>query len=166
MSDYITIPLSKRGKHAGEYEALVDAVDSDLAQFNWSVEIAPYTQYANYRNKNLKMHRIILARKLERQSLLPTEYVDHIDGNGLNNRRENLRLASCSQNNRNTRKRSNNTSGYKGVSKVKNREKWIAQIFIDGTNKYLGRFDTPELAYQAYCEKAKELYGEFANYGD
>lgn len=170
MLDYTTIKLSKQGnKHKGKYETIVDTIDSDLANYRWIVRICRKTIYAyRWKNKNEKthLHREILARKLKRDELLPHELVDHIDGNGLNNTRDNLRLATNSQNLFNRGKSVNNKSGYKGVSKIKNREKWIAQIAINGRNMNLGSFDTPELAYAAYCEKAKELYGEFANYGD
>lgn len=87
-------------------------------------------------------------------------HIDHADGDGLNNRFANLRLALPSQNNFNQRKRADNTSGYKGVSKHRN--KWRAEINAYGTYRHLGTFDTPELAHMAYCKAAAELHGEFA----
>lgn len=173
MSNYITIPLSKKGKHAGKYQATVDIADADLADLNWSYTKTPTNNVAySYRSirKNGKkytihMHRVILARKLECDELLPTEFVDHINGNGLDNRRENLRLATHQQNLANQKLAKHNTSGYKGVSWNWRAKKWVARIQVNRKNLYLGSFDTPEQAHEAYCKKAIELYGEFANFG-
>jgi hypothetical protein len=173
MNNYITIELSKTGKkHAGKYLAIIDSVDAELAELNWSVRIAPNTHYATrfiYKDGTYKrtelLHREVLSRKLERD-LLPTEDVDHIDGDGLNNRRNNLRVATSAQNGRNRGAQRNNTSGYKGVGWDKSRQKWTAQIKVNGKQKHLGRFDTPEAAHKAYCEAADRLHGKFANYGE
>lgn len=91
--------------------------------------------------------------------------VDHVDGNILNNSKENLRSCTKAQNLHNRGKQENNTSGYKGVSFDKKRNKWQAGIGWKGKRIGLGRYDTPELAYDAYCRKAKELHGEFHNLG-
>lgn len=89
--------------------------------------------------------------------------IDHMDRVRSNNHPDNLRLATHQQNHFNRTKQSNNKSGYKGVSWHKQKQKWVAQIKIDGRNKFLGFFHDPEKAYEAYCEKALEYYGEFAN---
>lgn len=91
--------------------------------------------------------------------------VDHINGDGHDNRWCNLRPATLSQNMHNMRKNSNNKSGYKGVSWHKASRKWVAQIGLNGKRLYLGGYDTPELAYEAFCEAADKYHGEFANYG-
>lgn len=111
-----------------------------------------------------KEHRLIF---LMYYGYLPKE-VDHIDGNKLNNRIENLRSATTSQNQHNRTKYKNNTSGYKGVSFYgKNKYKcWGANIQVNGKQKHLGYFLTPEEAFAAYCKAALELHGEFANTGD
>jgi hypothetical protein len=163
----IEIPLSKHGKHKGKYVAIVDAVDVDLAQFNWSVNVAPHTQYA-WRNAppntrihaTIHLHRVIMARILGRE-LEHREYVDHIDGDGLNNSRPNLRIATNGQNQRNRGMARHNTSGYKGVTKQGKR--WRASIGVNGKNLKLGVFASKEEAYQAYCEAAEKYHGEFAN---
>ena len=87
-------------------------------------------------------------------------HIDHIDGNGLNNKFANLRLATSAQNSFNQKTRADNTSGYKGVTKHRN--KWKVQITAHGFYYHLGTFDTPELAHMAYCKAAAELHGEFA----
>lgn len=88
--------------------------------------------------------------------------IDHIDGNPLNNRIENLRLASHAENMRNTKLQRNNSSGYKGVTWCKRNNKWVAQIRANNRGLHLGYFPTPELAHMAYCKAAAELHGEFA----
>lgn len=103
----------------------------------------------------------MLGRKLAKG-----EFPDHINGNGLDNRRENLRLATRSQNSINRGKQSNNKSGYKGVSWNKRDKRWTAQITINKHIINLGGFDTPEQAYEAYKEAAKQYHGTFANLGD
>ena len=88
--------------------------------------------------------------------------VDHINGIRDDNRIENLRICTFQENHFNRGKQSNNKSGYKGVSWHKQKQKWVAQIKIEGRNKFLGFFTDPEKAYEAYCEKALLHYGSFA----
>jgi hypothetical protein len=92
----------------------------------------------------------------------PQHEIDHIDGDRLNNRISNLREATSSENKRNTRKRSNNTSGFKGVSFDKSKKLWTAQIATNRKYIHIGRFKTPEAAYEAYCAAAERLHGDFA----
>lgn len=93
----------------------------------------------------------------------PDGIVDHIDLNPANNRIENLRIATESQNRANTRPRAR--CGFKGVTTNKHASGFVAQITVDGKNKYLGRFRTPEQAHAAYCEAARVAFGEFARVG-
>jgi hypothetical protein len=159
----ITIPLT-RG-----YVTVIDAVDADLADLKWHTLLAPDTCYVR-RSKSvdgrrgvLFIHQVILARMLGRD-LTKGERVDHINGDGLNNTRSNLRLATHTQNLRNARISRANTSGFKGVHWRKDIKKWQAYIYLDGKKILLGYFDTPELAYAAYCEAAEKLFGEFARF--
>jgi len=89
--------------------------------------------------------------------------VDHIrTGETLDNRRENLRLCTTAQNQYNRKIQANNSSGFKGVHWQKQKQKWCAQIKLHSHSIYIGYFDTAETAAQAYDQKARELFGEFA----
>jgi len=117
-----------------------------------------------------KLHRIVMSRILGRE-LKRIEHVDHINGNGLDNRRENLRIATNWQNQGNTPKqRGAYTSKYKGVylRKDKIHLGWYAcignaQSEVGIPRIYLGRYPTEEEAARAYDKRAKELFGEYAN---
>lgn len=92
----------------------------------------------------------------------PDGQVDHINGDRGDNRACNLRLATNRQNQQNQKKRSDNSSGLKGVSWNSARRKWIAQIKVAGEKKYLGGFDTAAEAHSAYVSAANAAFGEFA----
>mgnify|MGYP003504821894 FL=1 len=87
--------------------------------------------------------------------------VDHRDGDGLNNRRENLRMATRAQNTRNRSLQSNNTSGVKGVRFDATRNKWRAYIRVCGVLKYIGSYEALDEASEAYAEASARLHGEF-----
>jgi len=88
--------------------------------------------------------------------------IDHADGNPHNNKLANLRIATSRQNQCNQKVRKDNTSGLKGVSWDSKRRKWQAGIQVNGKRIALGRFNTKEKAYAAYCEAARRLHGDFA----
>lgn len=111
----------------------------------------------NLDGKRFLCHRIVYM--LFNELLTSDELIDHIDGNPLNNCINNLRIASQKENLRNSKKRKSNTSGFKGVSKHRN--KWLSYIGFNSKQIHLGRFDTPEEAHAAYCKASKELHGEF-----
>lgn len=114
--------------------------------------------YAQRSPDRYSMHRLILG--LEKGEV---REVDHVrTGETLNNQRSNLRLATRSQNNANRRIRSDNTSGYKGVSWNDKRKLWYSQIMKDGKAYPLGHFWTPQEAHAVYCRAAAEMFGEFA----
>jgi hypothetical protein len=86
---------------------------------------------------------------------------DHANRKTLDNREENLRVCTCAQNSANQIKRSNNTSGYKGIRA--HGKGWQAKIVLNGIYYYLGTYPTREEAAKAYDNAATELHGEFAN---
>lgn len=92
----------------------------------------------------------------------PDAQIDHINCNKTDNRIANLRLASPSGNMHNVGKRTNNTSGRKGVSFDKGRGKWVASICINWEKMHLGYFEDVESAHRAYSEAAEKYHGQFA----
>lgn len=90
--------------------------------------------------------------------------VDHLNRNGLDNRKANLRLATANQNQWNRGANRTNITGLKGVHKLKHGGKFQSNIRFNGKKIYLGLYDTAEMAHAAYREKANELHGAFARY--
>jgi hypothetical protein len=91
----------------------------------------------------------------------PAHELDHRDRVGMNNRFNNLRSASTSQNQANRSLKSTNTSGYKGVHWQKSASKWKATLGVGGRLKHLGLFENAEDAHMAYAQAAAEAFGEF-----
>ncbi len=152
---YKTIPLTQ-----GQF-ALVDEEDfAWLMQWNWCADYKAQVDiwYAarTRRTSGTLLHRVILGARRG-------QCVDHINGNGLDNRRSNLRLATYTENAQNRRKaRGTFSSQYKGVYWCAPTKKWRAQVQPNRTSVYLGQFDTEESAAKAYDAKARELFGAFA----
>lgn len=109
--------------------------------------------------KNYKIHRLIF---LYHNGYMP-EFIDHIDQNKSNNRIENLRPATKSQNMANRGSQNNNTSGYKGVCWHKRDRKWKAQIKINRKTINIGKYNDPIEAQEAYKKAALTHFKEFAN---
>lgn len=91
----------------------------------------------------------------------PKHFIDHIDHDPSNDRWVNLREATDQQNKYNAGKQKRNKSGYKGVCWHQSANKWMAQIRYDNKHHYLGVFDTPEEAHEAYKSAAACFHGEF-----
>lgn len=148
----------------GKY-ALVDDEDFEfISNWKWQLIKGRNTNYAKTQNwdKNKKsmsppiyMHRLILKLK-------KGEFCDHINRNGLDNRRKNLRNSTNKQNLANTGKSKNNTSGFKGVSITANGKKWNARIMINRKSKHLGNFINKIDAAKAYDNEAKKIYKNYA----
>lgn len=142
------------------FEAKVDdAVFRWASQFRWSVSPAKHTYYA-YRKrerKNVYLHREILGNPEGRE-------VDHVDGDGLNNQRENLRVVTHAGNAMARQShRSGKTSVFRGVRFHQPSRKWTAQIKVDGANRWLGGFDREEEAARRYDEAALHYFGSLAS---
>lgn len=139
--------------------ALVDDEDYELLNSTkWYAEKYTHTFYARKRinNKLVSMQNFLL-------NVHSPLRVDHIDGNGLNNQRSNLRVCTHRQNMLNVGKRRKNPSSqYLGVSYDKSRRKWSASMGINYKSIPLGRYDTEIGAAIAYNEAAKKHHGEFA----
>lgn len=110
--------------------------------------------YYNGKSRPRGIHREIMGN--------PSCEVDHIDEDGLNNCRSNLRLADRSQNGANISKPSSNTSGYKGVHFQKSANKYSVNITVRGKTLYGGLYDTAEEAAKCYDDLAKKHFGEYA----
>ena len=159
MGDLIEMDLTQGQK------CHFDAEDLALVQGRrWCAHRIGNTFYAatgrreNGKSILIHMHRV----------LVPGEHddVDHIDGNGLNNRRSNLRACSRSENLWNQCAKVNTISGLKGVTWCPNRGKWHARIVVKGKTHHLGNHVTAQQAHAAYCAAALKFHGEFANTGD
>jgi hypothetical protein len=129
--------------------------------------VQPYDWYAHKKGKTFYAERseqIAGGQRTVSMHSLLTGYprTDHIDGDGLNNHRANLRAASNAQNLHNQGVNTKNTSGFKGVSYYSRNGKWQAKIRVNGIKRHLGHFLTPEDAARAYDKAALELFGEFA----
>lgn len=151
-----TIPLNKG------YEALVDDEDyAELIRHRWFVSESGSKVYAcrqkmvDYARSSIYMHRQILG-------VPPDVYVDHKNGNGLDNQRNNIRPATNSQNQQNRPPASGCSSIYTGVCWQKNRHTWNAYITINRRRIHLGVFYDEESAAVAYEIAAREVFGEYA----
>lgn len=122
-----------------------------------SLHIAGYLEITIFGKRYLS-HRLAW---LYMYGKFPDELVDHINGIRTDNRLCNLRAANKSKNAINSKIRSHNKSGFKGVCFSKSQKKWRANGKLNGKQKHLGYFKTPELASQAFVKFAKEHYGEF-----
>jgi len=157
VGDKAFVPLT-RG-----FVAQIDVDDLDkVAGYNWFAVVQSHGAYAVRRVSGVKgrgskvsMHRTILQ-------VGENEQVDHIDLDGLNNCKSNLRIATPMQNTWNRRRSAANTSGLKGVCWNKASKKWQSQIKVCGKSRYLGLFETAEAAHSAYCKAANQHYGEYA----
>ena len=131
----------------------------DLA--GW-VEKHGYYLITMNKGSKYRLHRLVW---IYHNGDIPDEMqVDHIDGNPKNNRIENLRLATHAENMRNSKIRSDNTSGIKGVEWYKSRNRWRAKIRVDGKTKTLGYFHTIEEAEAAIVAARNNLHGDFARH--
>jgi hypothetical protein len=155
----VSIPLTQ-GKFA-----LIDEGDYDLvSQYRWQVKRTPsgklYAQTSLPRRhpsglRTLPLHRLILSAPVGID-------VDHENGDGLDNRRSNIRLATRSQNAINRDKPPGGTSRFKGVRLIAKSGRWRASICKQGRQIHIGNFRCEVEAAKRYDEVARQLYGPFA----
>lgn len=145
------------------YHAKVDDEDFDrLSKFNWSLHSMTRRSKKLYAathiprsQEYITMHRLITGAQ-------KGQSVDHINDDGLDNRKENLRVCSHAENLRNRGKNINNTSGFKGVEHKKIGKPWMARITVNYRSIYLGTFKDKLDAAMAYNVAALKYHGEFA----
>lgn len=150
----------------GKY-ALVDDADYEfLNQWKWCYKKNPKdrTGYA-IRRPRLKNARYTISMH---QLIVEFNEADHVNGNGIDNRRKNLREADSFKQGYNTRKHKNKkTLGCKGVSfhyRRNPRTQWCARISVNGKRLFLGNFDSHTKATRAYIKAAKKHHGDFARW--
>jgi hypothetical protein len=142
-------------------KTIVDDEDFEwLSQWKWQYRISSngkykYQGYA-YRNaKCIRMHREIIHAPKGID-------VDHINGDTLDNRKDNLRLVNNFQQNQNSAKRRDNTSGCRGVNFFKRLNKWIVRIQVNNKRLFLGYFNNKEDAVKVYIKASKKYFKEYA----
>lgn len=138
-------------------EIILDSADRAwLANNGYTIHRGSKYAFAYRYYKSFNLARLLLGVSD------PKVFVDHIDGNRLNNTRSNLRLASNAQNQCNVGLQINNTSGFKGVSWAANKNKWVARISVAGRRIHLGHFSCKVEAARAFNSAAEKYHGEFA----
>lgn len=142
--------------------AYVDDEDyEEISKYKWYLSSNGYAMRSVYMGRN-KSSAICMHRQVINLDRLSKMDVDHINNNKLDNRKENLRVCTRSENMRNRGKNKNNKSGYKGVSWFARDSCWTAGIKHNGKRIYLGLFDNPADAHEAYKKAALRLHGDFA----
>lgn len=153
-----TIPLTQ-GK-----VAVVDDEDFELLnQYKWRTDKGSKTFYGIrtfWDRKKKRYYSVMLHREIMRTP--KGIEVDHINGNGLDDRKQNMRNCTRAEQSWNRPPNTNSASKYKGVCWDKNRKKWTARIGLNRTLMFIGRYDFETSAARAYDKKARELFGEFA----
>lgn len=154
----VAIPLSKG------FVAIVDADMADeVNRYKWYAE-TPKSRDLVYAARNYRVSDGRTGTQYLHEFIAGFGMADHINGNGLDNRRQNLRRATHSQNGYNVPIRNHNSSGYKGVSRCKQTGRWQVRISADGKERHIGRYVCAEEAALAYDQAARELHGEFATF--
>ncbi|KKR95846.1 MAG: Pathogenesis-related transcriptional factor and ERF protein [Candidatus Uhrbacteria bacterium GW2011_GWF2_41_16] len=157
-SEFLRIKLFCGKKFSKNQYAIIDPEDYwKISKYDWLLCESKSKKFYAVRLADwgiVNMHRDIINA--------PTgKVIDHIDRNGLNNTKRNLRIASISQNGWNRTGLNNHSSKYKGVCWCNRRKKWRASIKYNGIYKHLGYFKTEEDAAKTYDEAAKKYHGEF-----
>jgi hypothetical protein len=149
----IEIPLTQ-GK-----VALIDDEDFErVSQFKWHALKRPAGKFyaeGKVNGRKIRLHRFLMDAPTDME-------VDHIDNDGLNCQRYNMRLATHAENGKNRSMGRDNTSGFKGVHFARRYGKYQVRIVADGIRYHIGYFDNPVEAARAYDAAARKLHGDFA----
>jgi hypothetical protein len=156
--EYVVIYLTQGQKTLIDYQ---DWLNPKVQYIKWNAMWTPigrtfYVQGRNYK-KMTTLHLFIMGKQNNLE-------IDHKNGDSLDNRRNNLRFVTASENCCNKKRMITNISGYKGVRFHKEAQKWESRITKNYKTYNLGLYNTKEEAYKIYCEKAKELHGDFARF--
>ena len=144
--------------------ALVDDEDYEyLMQWKWFANKKGSTFYAVRSLHSNNVRKTIFMHRLITNNINTKMQTDHLNGNGLDNRKINLRICTTSQNSMNRGLQINNTTGFKGVNYDKFSNKFRAQIRVNNIYKNLGYYIDPKDAARAYNAAAQKYHGEFAN---
>ena len=152
-----------------EYLKSLISYNKNTGEFKWKAKNKIKAGKTGWKDKDGYLH-IRIDYKLYRAHRLawlyvygvfPDEAIDHIDRNPSNNKIENLRLCNKRQNAINSKMRSDNTSGYRGVRRRPGMKKWQARAYFEGKEVHLGYFDTAEEASEVYKKKVIELNGGY-----
>lgn len=164
IGDAAFVPLTRRKPHLPRRYALVDLEDYErITRSKWYAAQGGKNQYAHATSiKFLAKHHELMHAYILRAK--PGERVDHISGDTLDNRKQNLRIIQPTGNAQNARRQTfpGKTSRFKGVCWDKREERWLASIRANGERFDLGHFDDEESAALAYDAAAAEKHGEFA----
>lgn len=151
----LSVPLGNSGKVA----IVDDGWDEDVLGQKWHLNINGYARGMGSRSSEPRvyLHQLILGEKSGFQ-------IDHINGNKLDNRIENLRHVSRLQQNWNRSIRKDNVTGCTGISRIMNKQKpWRVRIYVNGKSKSLGCYQTFAEARTVWEKKIKQLHGEYAH---
>lgn len=141
-------------------EIITDSIDSDI-HITGAYKTSSQSKTFYVKAGKTYLHRVIMERILGR-TLLRMEKVDHIDGNGLNNIRSNLRILSHSKNLANRPKTIRTANRFKGITQCKRTGKWQAKIMFEYKTIHLGTYINDVDAAIAYDKAAKEYFGDAA----
>lgn len=149
------IPLTQ-----GKFAVVDDDDYAELSRYKWCIQGDGYAVRKPRKSdgageKQIRMHRVIAGTPVGMTT-------DHINGDKLDNRKSNLRMATSAENQHNVQKRKDNISGFKGVSFSRRNGKWRATIAVNGVRHSLGLFSSPEDAAKSYNSSAIKYHGEFA----
>ena len=157
------IVIGRKSKKPNAIKSVI--VDDDFCLNGWSLEEKPsghivMSKTVNWKKDKKYLHRFIMNAPIGME-------VDHINGNPLDNRKENLRICMRSQNSRNVRMHKDNKTGWKGVycDKRKIINKWSSRILVNGKSISLGYYHCPTAAHFAYCRAAVKYHEDFHRLG-